>query len=1006
VVDVTVTTPGGTSAKSSADQFAYVPASLVVTTPVDAPVDVTDPTYNATDLSLRMALALANLLPGAATISFAPSLSGSTITLSQGELPISDSVTITGPGSANLKIDAGGKSRIFDINDNNASTNINVEIDGLTLTGGGNVNNGGAIDSAENLSVNDLDITGNTALQEGGGIFVTSGTTTIQRSTVSGNSAGGSGGGIYAVTVGGATTLIEGTTISTNTANMGGGIYAPTWRLGQVTIQNSTIFGNSAKLIGGGIWANTSYGGTMMIQNSTITGNVADSDSNGTGKGGGLYVVAGGTPSVASTIIAGNVDKTNVPPAPDDIFGSVAPSNSLIGVNTGSGLTEAPVGTPDINGNLIGGPTHGVIDPKLGPLASNGGLTQTCALPAGSPAIDMGSNPANLLYDQRGMARVSGARADIGAYEATPSAAAPTVTAISPASGATAGGTKVTITGTNLTGATAVKFGNVVATIQSTTATQITVTSPIGAAGTVDVTVTTANGTSAASSTDKFTYVAAAQVPTVTGISPNAGPMAGGTTVTITGTNLAGITAVKFGNFAATIQSNSNTATQIVVISPANAAGTVDITVTTANGTSATSSADQFAYQPAAQASAVGLYNPSNSTFLLQNTDSQLAQTVVAYGAANVGYVPLVGDWNGDGVDTLGLYNPATSTFFLTDSNAGGFANNVFVLGPANSGMVPIVGDWDGNGTDTVGLYNPTTSMFFLKNSNSTGFADVVFNYGPSNTTWMPIVGDWNGAGKDTIGLFDPAASMFYLRNSNTTGFSDTAFLYGPGQSGWKPVVGDWNGAGADTIGLFNTTTSTFYLRNNNTTGFANTVFAYGQANAGLIPLVGNWTASGQAEMAATQVTAAANVPALAQSDLQPIVNEAITLWSQAGLDAATVQKLRQAQFVINDLPGAEVGETDGNVIHLDPTAAGNGWFVDPTPASNEEFSASAGTQQLQAVDPRALDRIDLLTVVEHELGHVAGVGDLDAVSDDLMSGVLGTGVRRIASHVDAVMAS
>jgi hypothetical protein len=158
--------------------------------------------------------------------------------------------------------------------------------------------------------------------------------------------------------------------------------------------------------------------------------------------------------------------------------------------------------------------------------------------------------------------------------------------------------------------------------------------------------------------------------------------------------------------------------------------------------------------------------------------------------------------------------------------------------------------------------------------------------------------------------------------------------------------------------------------------------------------------------MAASQVTAAPNLPALAQSDLQPIVSEAITLWGQAGLSAAEVQKLRQAQFVITDLRGAELGETDGNVIYLDTNAAGNGWFIDPTPASNEEFTTQPGSQQLQAVDPRALDRIDLLTVVEHELGHIVGLSDLDALADDVMNGVLGAGVRRIASATDAALAS
>ena len=289
----------------------------------------------------------------------------------------------------------------------------------------------------------------------------------------------------------------------------------------------------------------------------------------------------------------------------------------------------------------------------------------------------------------------------------------------------------------------------------------------------------------------------------------------------------------------------------------------------------------------------IGLYNPTASTFYLRDSNTTgFANSAFAYGPANSNLITIIGDWTGDGVDTIGLYNPTTSMFFLSDSNVGGFADNVFVFGPANGGMVPIVGDWDGNGTDTVGLYNPTTSMFFLKNSNSTGFADLAFAYGPGGSGWTPLAGDWNDQGKDTIGLYNPATSMFYLRNSNTTGFSDTAFVYGPAQSGWKPLVGDWNGDGTDTVGLYNPTASMFYLRNCNTTGFSDLAFAYGPANAGWIPLIGNWTGSGQAEMAAAQVTAAQNVPTLAQTDLQPIVNEAIALWSQAGLNAATVQKL------------------------------------------------------------------------------------------------------------------
>ncbi len=119
---------------------------------------------------------------------------------------------------------------------------------------------------------------------------------------------------------------------------------------------------------------------------------------------------------------------------------------------------------------------------------------------------------------------------------------APTVSGINPSSGPAGGGTVVTITGTNLSRATGVKFGTTAGTgLTVNSGTSIMVTSPAGT-GTVDVTVTTAGGTSATSAADKFTYYAA---PTITSFTPTSGVT--GTSVVITGTNLSGATAVKFG---------------------------------------------------------------------------------------------------------------------------------------------------------------------------------------------------------------------------------------------------------------------------------------------------------------------------------------------------------------------------------------------------------------------------------------------------------------------------
>ncbi|MEW1750032.1 beta strand repeat-containing protein [Streptomyces angustmyceticus] len=156
----------------------------------------------------------------------------------------------------------------------------------------------------------------------------------------------------------------------------------------------------------------------------------------------------------------------------------------------------------------------------------------------------------------------------------------PVLTTLTPASGPTAGGNVVTLNGTNLTGATSVKFGSNTGVILTNTATQITVIAPAGPPSSVNVTVTTASGTSNALT---YTYTAV-PAPTLTTLNPTSGPPAGGNVVTVNGTNLTGATSVKFGSNTGVIL--TNTATQITVIAPAGPPSSVNVTVTTAGGTS------------------------------------------------------------------------------------------------------------------------------------------------------------------------------------------------------------------------------------------------------------------------------------------------------------------------------------------------------------------------------------------------------------------------------------
>lgn len=157
----------------------------------------------------------------------------------------------------------------------------------------------------------------------------------------------------------------------------------------------------------------------------------------------------------------------------------------------------------------------------------------------------------------------------------------PSLTSISPDSGTTAGGDIVTLTGTNLDDVTNVTIGGTAASITNTSATSVTVTTPGHAAGTVDVAVTSPDGSDTLD--DAFTFEEPAAPPTLTGITPESGLTDGGLEVTLTGTNLDEVTAVTFGG---TLGSSLavDSATSIRVRTPSHAPGAVDVVVMSPNG--------------------------------------------------------------------------------------------------------------------------------------------------------------------------------------------------------------------------------------------------------------------------------------------------------------------------------------------------------------------------------------------------------------------------------------
>ncbi len=222
---------------------------------------------------------------------------------------------------------------------------------------------------------------------------------------------------------------------------------------------------------------------------------------------------------------------------------------------------------------------------------------------------------------------------------------------------------------------------------------------------------------------------------------------------------------------------------------------------------------------PVAMTHTVGLYQEGVWQFRDANSEGP-ADIIFAFGANEPGWRPLVGDWDGDGVDGIGLYKDGV--WILRDSSDEGSFDNAFIFGPTEPGWQPVIGDWNGDDVDTIGLYRD--GLWLLRNENSTGPHGIGFYFGAAEPGWTPIAGDWNANGVDTVGLYQN--SIWYLHNSLTDVDRVPGFIFGPPRGEWIPVVGDWNEDGIDTIGLYGN--GIWRLRNSNSDGPTDVGFNFG----------------------------------------------------------------------------------------------------------------------------------------------------------------------------------
>jgi CSLREA domain-containing protein len=356
-----------------------------------------------------------NIPAGTCVITLAGNQDSNNLT---GDLNIRSSLTLQGAGQATTILNGNGLDRILHV-----YGAYDVTVADLTITNGqakwphGGGNGGGIFASGTGtvtirrcLTTNNRTDTGNNA---GGGIWVEGGMHLIvDASTISDNWASHGGGGIAVRGVTSDLTLTN-STVKDNTTYSGGGL-----SIGDATaeIRNTTISGNEATsaVYGGGGIALAVGNDKVTIAHSTIVGNTSQ------GSGGGIRNQYAGSVTIRNTILANNIVTNPSYTGPDCYAPLISNGYNLVEDTTGCTFTS---GATDITGS----------DPALGPLADNGGDTETHALLDGSPASNVipgGTNGCGTTYttDQRGVSRPQGASCDIGAFELVLDATPPVVT--------------------------------------------------------------------------------------------------------------------------------------------------------------------------------------------------------------------------------------------------------------------------------------------------------------------------------------------------------------------------------------------------------------------------------------------------------------------------------------------------------------------------------------------------------------------------------------------------
>jgi hypothetical protein len=354
----------------------------------------------------------------------------------------------------------------------------------------------------------------------------------------------------------------------------------------------------------------------------------------------------------------------------------------------------------------------------------------------------------------------------------------------------------------------------------------------------------------------------------------------------------------------------------------------------------------------------------------------------------------MIADVNGDGKDDIVGRLSTTGDWWVALSTGTGFVNQRWGTWSLTTWIDVMVGDVNGDGKDDIAGRMESNGEWWVALSTGTGFVNQRWGTW-SRLPWQDVmIADVNGDGKDDIVGRWATTGQWWVARSTGSSFANQHWGTWPTVS-WSDVqVADVNGDGRDDIVGRKIDGSWMIARS---TGAAFVNEDWGSWSTGITwkdVLVGNFSDRIPDALHASGLPLADQGPVtkLAEADLRWILDAVVPRLTEM-TDRDDVDHLLQSvTFQITDLPGTLLGQTLGTTISIDRDAAGFGWFVDLTPWADEEYSLFGVTSDLLAVPGGPADqRMDLLTVVMHELGHVLGYDHSDT---GLMQPTLAAGVR------------